>query len=241
MKRNRISRNNILFLFAITITYLLSNPIHAAEKNFISRFSFSVGSTIKWRTHARMYNELGQPDWLFENKSAKFISIGYCYYHILDWEADLMLMTSAEKYKADFQYWDRTTVGTLDATLIRINPFVLSREIFDNITGTLNIAGLLLWFGNIDLLENYAIYYPDDDYSYLVDKIELKDKISVTALEAGIFYEIPKIKVNIGIETCCIDYTAPSVRFITSGGNFNEKTISTYGILPLKLRILYNF
>lgn len=239
-------------VFLVTFLFVL-HTTSVAGQSFLKNCNFSAGVNYSWTTREDPLELVGEADWLFEGYIAPYISVGYNYFNPPekvvrrwnDWEFDKIgCMITVEKIKSNFQYWDRTTVGKMDAIVMRIVPFIMYYKYGNtNFHGMLNIIGInILLRGDISMLKGYYLYYPHEDYLYLVDEIELRQKdVGWSVLGMGIYYEISKLNFHIGLETTAVETLQPEVKFKTYGGDFIVDPWDLNGLFPVKLRITFNF
>ena len=200
----------------------------------ISRFSISGGVAFNWTLHNKNLKGSSQPDWLYEGNIGKYLSLGYKY--SIDNTGYMFFVMTLEKFKSNFQYWDRTTVGTLNATCIRIDPFIIHTT-GKGLNFSLNLAGLIVMVGDITVLDGYRLYYPDGDVLRRVEEIKQKPSFGVTLAGLGVTYTIPKTKIQISLESSIAEMIKSKVLFKTSSKTFEEKAAQLFGLVPVRIRI----
>ena len=226
--------------FALLAVPLIPAPLHAGSASFLRRWSLSAGVSDSWTTRKDRLEQLHEPDWLFEGHTSRFGSVAFTY-HIdrKDPTFRMFLQVTLEGYDARFQYWTRETVGTMHATVLRVDPLCLAGRLGKgNLYFSATVGGVNFLRGDIDVLEGYSLYFPSGGWLYLVKSIDLEQNAAGWSLFGfGLHYRFPHAPLMIGAETVLIEADNPKVTFKTYGGDFQEDSVALYGLFPIKLRV----
>lgn len=230
---------------AADIKQLTSKP-SAGAPSFLSRWSVSGGLSNAWTTRHDELDNVGEPDWLFTGHQAEFVSLGFAYSKPNPRnDARVYLRVSLERYEAPMEYWTRDRVGTLEATVIRIEPFCIKARLGQGSHWFLSaeLGGINLTSGTAEVTPGYVLYIPHGEYLYAVREIEIADRaVGWELFGFGLHYQFPRTPLQVGVETMLIEADNPSVTFRTySGDSFEEESIALYGILPVKMRVSLGF
>jgi hypothetical protein len=214
--------------------------------SFLSRWSISGGLSNAWTTRHDELDQVGEPDWLFTGHQAKFVSLGYAYSKPNPRnDARIYLRVSLEQYEAPMEYWTRDRVGTLKATVIRVEPFCVKARVGGNSNWFLSadLGGINFTSGTAEVTPGYVLYVPHGDFLYAVREIGIQDHaVGWELFGFGLHYQFPRTPLQIGVETMLIEADNPSITFHTySGDSFEEDAIALYGLFPLKVRASLGF
>lgn len=199
-----------------------------------NKMFFSAGISDKWNIGNEKLDTEGTENVISQGGKAYFFSAG------IGWSNDpdfLMLSRiTYEKFKSELLDWELTSIGSFDANIFRIDPFVWhgrikqSKFIYDFSLGGINI------FTAKTQLIPYSLCY-DNGYWYLIDRMNMKNSIGLSFLDVGIGYQVSS-HIQIGIETLMIEDETLKVEFVTySNEIINSKVFSNYGLFPLKFKL----
>ncbi|MBZ0264176.1 hypothetical protein K8I28_05870 [bacterium] len=216
----------------------------ASENTSNNRFAISAGIDHAWTTHDDELSLDYQPDWLFEGHTGYFLSMSVDYKeNVIFRDVTMALRLSYNSYKANFQYWNRMEVGKLNARVIRIDPFILHGKLkHTKISIEVNPIGFNFLSGTVSQDKNYYLYYPTEDYLFLVENIELEqNSMGFCLFGVGMYYEILEPNLKVGVETMLLQWDNPKVTFKTYGGDFVENSADLNVLFPFNLRLSYHF
>ncbi len=231
--RANILKNKFAFLL-VPIFILNCSSIHAQN-----HFSLSAGISEKWSFSKRQLSKLYEPDFIFEGGEAYFVTLGICWKDRGDSNSVWSYIT-LEKFNSSLLYWDRTNVGSIDAIIIRIEPFAgYSRLGESNFFGKVSLGGINIFKGTGKILPN--VYYIDGSKGYLITDLDVKTTIDWAILGFGIGYKISSF-ASVNLETYLMDFDNVKIVYTPYKHSGIEKEVKTeYGWFPFKLRVTVSF
>lgn len=217
----------------------LNQESESMLQKFLNRVTISQGLSYAWTTSYEKLDDIVNPDWVLEGHLGYFASIGFDYYKSYEKENYIAITyhLTFEKFSANFQYWDRTDWGTVNATVLRMDPFVL-RYKKGEIMGLFNLIGVSLFQGELNVPVGYVHFYNGEP---IVEMNMKQNSSSFTLLDFGIFRQLPDPHLYIGFETSILQMDLPQVNIKTEEMSYTEDVSAVYGLFPLKIRLLYEF
>jgi hypothetical protein len=224
--QNRVS--TILFFLLLIFIQIQGNDAYSQN-----HFLLSAGISAKWSFNQGKLENAGEDKVVTDGNTGSYVSFGVCWFD--DPDFNLVSRITYENTKSQMQDWERKDIGSINANIFRIDPFMVHGRIKKSkFLYNFNIAGISIYKGKGTLLSGSYCY--DAGSWYLIRNLHVNTSLGWSLIGGGIDYEIAR-HILAGIETVMIEEDGTKVTFLTNVGDINSKVTCVNSFFPMKFKI----